>query len=332
MIDSSQPPRTSVIIVNYGTADLTAAAVDSVLQWHRGDPAVEVHVVDNASPGDDAAILARHHATREWGQQVVLHPESENHGFGRGNNVVLHQLAARDRPPEFVFLLNSDASLENDAIVILRDFLAGRPEAGIAGAGIAKPDGEHVTAAFRFPGLAAEFAQALSFGPVARLLASRLMPLPPDQPQSRVDWVAGAAVMMRMATLRDVDFFDPAFFLYYEEVDLMRSAARRGWQTWYVPSARVIHAEGASTGVKSGRIERRRRPAYWYHSWQYYHRKGSGRGAALLTAGAFLVGTAGNLALCALRGRTSSAPRYAFRDFLRFAVQPLIAGKKMSHD
>ena len=324
--------QTAVVIVNYGTADLTAQAVDSVLRFHGGDPAVEVHVVDNASPGDDATVLARHHAERNWGRQVILHPETENHGFGRGNNVVLHQLVARDRPPEFVFLLNSDASLENDAIAILRDFLTGRPEIGIAGAGIAKPDGVQVTAAFRFPGLAAEFAQTLSFGPVARLFASRLVPLPPDQPQSRVDWVAGAAVMMRLATLRDVDFFDPAFFLYYEEVDLMRSAARRGWQTWYVPSARVLHAEGASTGVKSGRAERRRRPAYWYHSWQYYHRKGSGRGGALLTAVAFLAGTTGNLVICALRGRTSSAPSYAFRDFLRFAVHPLIVGKRISDD
>jgi len=35
-----------------------------------------------------------------------------------------------------------------------------------------------------------------------------------------VDWVPGAYSIIRGAVLEQIGFFDPAFFLYYEEVDL----------------------------------------------------------------------------------------------------------------
>ena len=59
----------AVIVVNYAAADLAVAAVQSVLD--RGHPGhrVRVHVVDNASPGDDAARLARAAAERGWGDR-----------------------------------------------------------------------------------------------------------------------------------------------------------------------------------------------------------------------------------------------------------------------
>ena len=58
---------------------------------------VEVHLVDNASPGNDADVL-RQTAPR-WGDAVTLHLETTNHGFGRVNKVVLKKIAQHpDRP------------------------------------------------------------------------------------------------------------------------------------------------------------------------------------------------------------------------------------------
>jgi len=318
----------AVIVVNYGTAALALEAVASVLAREHGGRAVELHLVDNASPGGDAALLEAEIAARGWqGRGVRLWAEAENHGFGRGNNLVLRHLAARAQPPRYVFLLNPDARLDNEALAILADFLDAHPEAGFAGAGIAKPgtgpEPQPVTAAFRFPSAAAEFSQALSFGPVARALAHRAVPLPADHPGGRVDWVAGAAVLARFDTLAAVEFFDPVFFLYFEEVDLMRRAADAGWQTWYVPQARVIHAEGAATEVRSGESVRRRRPAYWYHSWQHYFRKHHGRAGAALAGAAWLTGAALNHAIAALRRRPAAAPLRLGRDFWAHAGRPL---------
>lgn len=319
----------SVIVVNYGTASLALAAVESALAHDAGGRCVTVHLVDNASPGDDAARFARAHAEQGWGDRVILYPETRNHGFGRGNNLVLEALARQARPPRYVMLLNPDARLENDAIGLMAAFLDAHPAAAMAGAGIAKPDGSPVTAAFRFPNPVAEFVQALNFGPVARLADRRLVPLSPQAPRGPVDWVAGAAVMIRFEVLRREGFFDPAYFLYFEEVDLMLRTARAGHEIWYLPEARVIHAEGAATQVKSGESARRRRPAYWYHSWAYYQRKNHGTARAMLSACAWGTGLALNHVLARLRGQEPRAPLHFFGDFRREALPVLLGRRKL---
>ncbi len=313
-------PSTAVIIINYGTAALAISAVQSVLDFALDD--VTVHLLDNASHGGDADTLARAQNDDDWAAHVVFYPETQNHGFGGGNNIVLQKLAAQDAPPDRVLLLNPDAQLENDVITRLGAFLDTHHDVGMVGAGISKPDGSPVTAAFRFPNVADTFAAQCNFGPLSRLLHRWQVPLPPDHPAGQVDWVAGAAVMCRMVALRDVGFFDPSFFLYFEEVDLMRQAGRIGWKTWYLPEARVIHVEGAATGVKSD--NRNRRPAYWYHSWQYYHIKAHGRIGAILAALAFVAGTASGYIVAKLRGRSNSSAENVIPDFWRHAVSPLL--------
>ena len=80
---SQNAGRIAVVIVNYATADLAIAAVDSVLGHNDHGLVSEIHVVDNASPGQDQQRLTD--AATNWPAQVVLHLERENHGFGRGN-------------------------------------------------------------------------------------------------------------------------------------------------------------------------------------------------------------------------------------------------------
>ena len=311
MTDMQHSPSAeiSVIIVNYGTAALAVEAVESVRARRHGDRSVDIHVVDNASPGDNASILAQAHRTRHWGSRVTLHLESTNHGFGRGNNIVLRELAERTSPPEYVFLLNPDARIENEAVDILARFLDAHAEVGCVGAGVTNPDGQRATAAFRFPSVVSEFSDSLSFGPVARLFTRFTVPLPPDMPTGPVDWVTGAAAMLRWDALQQVHGFDPDFFLYYEEVDLMRRLNLHGWETWHVADAVVSHVEGASTNVKSGVPERRERPDYWYDSWLAYHLKARGWWGARLRAAARLLGWSLNCAIGALR-----VARLAFRN------------------
>lgn len=316
----------AVVIVNYGTADLAIAAVESVLSYLNTPHLVEVHLLDNASPNNDAEIFRQTHSERNWGERVILHFETQNHGFGRGNNVVLETLRARQEQPDYVFLLNPDAQLENDVLSTLVARVEADPKIGIAGAGIALPNGQAVTAAFRFPTPKAEFAHAVNFGPVSRLFAGTEVALPPDHPEGPVDWVAGAAVLIRFSVLLDIGFFNPVYFLYFEEVDLMRRARQAGWEILYVPEARVIHAEGAATDQKSNRAERRRRPEYWYESWRHYYLGNHGRRGAIRAGLAWMAGAALNYPLALLRGQEISAPKYFFPDFWRLVMRPLIAG------
>ena len=323
-------PSIAVIIVNYGTAALSLDAADSALRQNVPGRALHLHIVDNASPGDDARLIAEEIAIRGWQDRVTLWPEPVNHGFGRGNNLVLAALANRPDPPAYVFLLNPDAILEPDALSRLAALLDTRSEVAGVGAGISNPDGRPVTAAFRFPSLLGEFETAACFGPISRLLASHRIPLSPDHPDGPVDWVAGAAVLFRLSALREVGCFDPAFFLYYEEVDLMRRLRARGGVIWYLPTARARHIEGASTGVNSGL--RRRKPAYWFDSWQLYHRRATGRPRAVLTALAHLAGAVVNMTQARLRRIPFSLAERYMRDFSQNALIPLLRSEGERND
>ncbi|MBC7138847.1 MAG: glycosyltransferase family 2 protein [Defluviimonas sp.] len=319
----------AVIIVNYRTAELTALGVESVLARRHGGRPVEVHVVENASPGgEDARLLSRWHAERGWGARVTLWLETENHGFGRGNNVVLRALAKRPVPPEYVFLLNPDARLKIETLAILADYMDAHPKVGITGCGIDRPDlGQGLTTAratFNFPSIWGEFASALSFGPVDRLLARKLTSCPPPERSCKVDWVSGAALMARFEAIRAVGFFDPDYFLYFEETDLMRRVTRAGWEIWHVTGASVEHEAGAATGMQGGQHRSKALPGYWYDSWRMYFAKNHGRGYALATALARIAGWGLNLPLTRLRGRRPAGPQNFLPDFSRHVLGPLL--------
>ncbi len=311
----------SVIIVNYGTADLAIKAVESVL---ARSGSADVHLVNNAAPGDDAAVLAAMHEAPGWRARVRLWLETENHGFGRGNNVVLNALKERSEPPEYVLLLNPDAELENDALDILIAALAANPGAAAAGAAITFPDGSRATSAFRFPTGVSAFLDILKFGPLDRIFKSYRVPLAPDHPPGPVDWVSGAAVMFRFEALRQCGFFDPDFFLYFEETELQNRLARAGWETVFVPEARVRHAEGAATGQFGKDRKRQRRPAYLYQSHRLYFEKTKGRAMALLIEAMALLAGVLNVLQRRLRGKSPTLPLGFFRDQCRFALWPLL--------
>lgn len=311
----------AVIVVNYGTADLAIQSVDSVLERVHGGRAVEVHLVDNASPGEDAEQFRA--KSEAWSDRVTLWLEETNHGFGRANNLVMHALAARETPPDYVFLLNPDAWLDNEAIDILAGYLDAHPKVGAVGASVANPDSGPAVACFRFPGLAHETANAMKFGPYSKLMKNHLAPFPPDRPTGPVDWVTGAAVMFRLSAVRDVGFFDPVFFLYFEEVDLMYRLTQAGWGMHYVQDAKVMHDEGSSTQVQSRATDRRRRPPYVYRSWRHYYSKTHGRGQALWAALCIYAAGAIGIPLAKLRGRTIALPLNFFRDHWRYTIAPL---------
>lgn len=317
------PPEISVIIVNYGTAGLAIDAVQSVRGRSHGGRSVDIHLVDNASPGNDAPALSRAHADLGWGDGVTLHLEDVNHGFGRANNLVMSRLAQKPHPPDKVFLLNPDARLESEALAILADFLDQRPEAACAGPSIAGSDGKPASAAFRFPSLASEFSDSLAFGPVAGCFRNYTVPLAPVLATQRVAWVSGAAVMLRWSALSGVKGFDPDFFLYFEEVDLMKRLGRQGWETWHVAEARVSHIEGAAT-TAGDEPAVRQRPDYWYDSWLTYHLKNHGRLATCLSASARLIGWSANRAISAARRRPPAAPPGYVGGLSRRVLRPLV--------
>lgn len=312
----------AVVIINYGTADLALQAVDSVLGRDHCGLQVEVHLVDNASPGDDAARLGRALEDSSRAGRVTFYPEMTNHGFGRGNNIVLRALTGRPHPPRFVFLLNPDARLKSNTIVELANFLNDHPKAAAVGAGIDRPDGgPSVTAAFRFPSLISEFASAVQLKPLTQLTSRWSVPLPPTTPTQQVDWISGACIMARFESLQDVDFFDPDFFLYFEETELMYRLHKADWEIWHCAEARIEHVAGAATGIHAERTKPL--PDFWFESWRFYFCKTQNVVGVRLCALARLGGSILHVAIATLRRRQPSSEADFVRKFFYLVVRPL---------
>jgi GT2 family glycosyltransferase len=267
------------VIVNYRTAEMTLKALEALLAELEAFPDARVTIVDNDSRDGSFERLRDEVRERGHGTRVSVVASERNGGFAYGNNFAIRPVLASADPPDYVYLLNSDAFPERGAVSRLVDFLDAHPSAGIAGSFIHGVDGEYHQTAFRFPTIASEFESTIGFGPISRLLDRFVVALPKPEQTLQVDWLAGASMMIRRQVLETVGLFDETFFLYYEETDFCRRARLAGWPTYYVVDSSVAHVGSASTGMKD---RTRPTPAYWFDSRRHYFLKN--HGTAYLTA------------------------------------------------
>jgi hypothetical protein len=309
-------PRVAVVIVNYRAARLIIENFAALAEECRALPAARVYIVDNASPDGEGALLEGFAAAGERRGFVRVIRSAENGGFARGNNLALRAALAEDEAFDYFFLMNPDAYVRPGAIPILIDLLEAEPKAGFAGARLEYPGGAPQASAFRFLSVAGEIEAAAKTGLVSLLLAPWRVAPPQRDRREEVDWVCGAAVLVRRAVFEEVGLFDEDYFLYFEETDLMLAARRKGWRVWYAPEARAVHLVGRSTGVVDGRREDRPPPDYWYRSRARYFRKNHGRLYAALADWGFLLGASVDWLRRALSGGDAAGAAAAMARFL----------------
>ncbi|WP_347267182.1 glycosyltransferase family 2 protein [Paracoccus sp. (in: a-proteobacteria)] len=322
---SATAPSVHVIVLNWRTAGMSLQAAETALQELQGIDGGLTIVDNNSGDGSFERMQAEAQA-RGWLEsgRVAVVQSGWNGGFGAGNNHGIRQGLPDGRRADFVYLLNSDALPQPGAIRALLAHLRAHPEAGIACSRLRGTDDVPHTTAFRFPSAAAEFEDASRTGPITRLLRNRMVTLPQPATSCRVDWSAGASMMIRMEVLDRIGLFDEGFFLYYEETDLCRRAAEAGWQTHYVVESLVLHIGSVSTGMK----EWKRAPDYWYDSRRRYYEKHHGRLGALWATAAHLGGAGIFNLRCLLSGRKPDQPSGHLAHLTRHALR---SGPKPVH-
>ena len=286
------------------------ASLDANLSRELFD--IRIFVVDNNSDDGSLEILNRAFGTRG---DVEIIPSRENRGYGAGNNLVLNQVVASEEY-EFVWLLNPDTVLLNDIPGQIMELLM-RPMTAAVGARLEDPDTTPQVSAFRFPGFASEFLHSAQIGILDRLFSRWRVVQPISDVPTRFDWLAGASVFLKVEALREVGLFDEDYFLYFEEVDLFKRMAAFGWESWYVPSLRMIHHVGASTGISDYRRRPSELPDYWYESRSRYFKKQHGSVSSLGIDLSWLWGRWINLFLGLWVRRKGSSPVKASR-IIRF--------------
>jgi GT2 family glycosyltransferase len=228
----------SVIIVSFNTCNILRRCLQTLLK-KASAVQFETIVVDNASQDDSADMVEREFP------QVTLIRSPINLGFAAANNLAFQQATG-----EFIVLLNSDAFLTEEALSLSLQLMRDNPNIGIGGARLIGRDNSWQPSARMFPnllnhfltlsGLAYKYPKSKFFGRFDRTWANPNL-------AAEVDWVPGAYSIIRHDVLKQVNYFDEKFFLYYEEVDLCRRIQQAGYAVWYFPDVVVVHIGGESS-------------------------------------------------------------------------------------
>jgi GT2 family glycosyltransferase len=250
-------PLVSALVVSYNSKDLLLQCLHAF--YSSADVPVEAVVVDNDSSDGSAAAV-----TDEFPQATVL-VQPKNLGYGRAANIGLERCQGR-----FVLLMGSDVTVDPQSVGRMADFLLTRPDAGAVGPRVLLPDGRPdpdarrafplpSTLFYRTVGLSRLFPKSPRFG-------RHNMGHVPETDVHEMDAGTGACLMLRMAALDRVGFFDPRYFMFGEDLDLCYRLKLGGWKVFYLPTA------GAKHHLIPAQPEMQRQMSYERHRsmWAYH--------------------------------------------------------------
>ena len=236
-------------IVNTSQRKLLLQGLDAIARERAELPfATQVLVLDNGSRDGSAEVARTHPAlassageqsgsgqidgNQPSGEVIAL---SQRQGKALNDSELLRRARGR-----YALLLNEDSELQPGATLALHEALQRHPNAACAGAKLLRPDGAGQACAWRFPTPLTALAGAL--------FLHRLYTVQSDGDRTReVDWCQSSALLVRREAAARVDYLDPDFFVYSDEVDFARRLRDAGWRSLYVPGAVAIHHEQLST-------------------------------------------------------------------------------------
>lgn len=235
--------RFGVVVVNWNTRDYLRNCLQS-LKTQQHAPSFEAIVVDNSSADGSAEMTASEFP------EVRLLPESQNHGYARGNNI-----GAAESQADWLLFLNPDVQLNPDALQKLDEFIASHSDAVAVGGLLMNPDGSAQRSVRGFPTYG---SLVMEISSIARLLPNldryflRRFDYSADQ---KVQQPMGALLAIQRDLFVSLGHFDERFPIFFNDVQLCRLLSQRG-SIYYTPSVRGYHEGGAGTRqVKPKMIE-----------------------------------------------------------------------------
>ncbi|MCW2539773.1 MAG: glycosyl transferase family 2 [Frankiales bacterium] len=228
-IMTSQAPLVSIVIPVHGKWSYTQQCLRSIAGAFISVP-FEVIVVDDASPDNSAARIAECPGVR-------LVSTGTNLGFVGACN-----LGAASARAALIMFLNNDTEVLPDAVERLVETANSDDRIGLVGAKLIYPDGSLQEAG----GIIWSDASGWNYGrngdsndPAVNVLRD-------------VDYVSGAAILVRRDLFEQVGGFDRRYApAYYEDADLAFAIRATGHRVIVQPRAVVVHHEGISNGTDS---------------------------------------------------------------------------------
>lgn len=204
-------PRPAIVILNWNSADRTLSLAESLREWRHLNS--RIVIVDNCSRDDSMALIERSLPG------AVLVKLGENRGFGGGNNAGIRK--ALELGSGEIFLLNSDAAIDEECATRLLETLAGNDSIGIAGPLLVEEEegGESLSAGGRSP----------AFFPATRItLGKGEVPGPEGSALRDVDYVPGTVFLAKAAVFEQAGFLEESYFFGGEIADFCLKARKGG--------------------------------------------------------------------------------------------------------
>ncbi len=240
-----------IVFVNLFMKDDILRAVASVKEDIRDCPfAVQITVADNSENRDGIKEVLR-----EQYPEVQYIDCGGNVGFGKANNWGFQAVPAR-----YYFALNRDTVIPEESRTIERivRFMDAHPKIGCIGPKLLNMDGTLQYSCYRFD-LSSILIKPLKqigwdkkYRPVRRYFEYLLMRDFDHNETRPVDWVLGAAMVVRQEVVAEVGWFDGRFFAYLEDCDWCRSMWERGWPVYYVHDIVIKHSHARDSARVPG--------------------------------------------------------------------------------
>ncbi len=252
------PPTLSYCVVNTNGRDYLLACLAAIEATNPEGMESEVIVLDNASEDGSAA------AVRERYPEVRLIERRRRTGKAENDSTLLREARA-----PYCLLLNEDSELQSGAAAALVAALEEDHRAAAAAPQLLDSEGNPVPCAWRFPGVGTAFAGALFLHRLFTVQSS-------GWETRRVEWAQSSALLVRREAAKRVGYFDPTFFVYFDECDFAKRLANAGWHSLFVPGALAVHHDQLSTDLAAGLP----RIVEFHRNRDLYMRKHHGAGAA----------------------------------------------------
>jgi len=254
----TEAPRVRVVTVAFNPGEELEHFAES-LRSASSSP-VTLVIVDN---GTETAVVddvaARH------GAEVVR--PGANLGYGAAAN-----LGACQGEEPWVVVANPDIVWHPGSLDELVEAGERNPRAGSLGPQILNTDGTVYPSARAVPSLTqgaghAVFVKLWPANPWTRAYRQGQEEMLLNE--HSVGWLSGACLLLRREALAPLGGFDERYFMFFEDVDLGDRLGQAGWLNVYVPTARVVHDQGASWRERPAPMIR----AHHRSAEQYLHRR-----------------------------------------------------------
>ena len=172
-------------------------------------------------------------------KQLILIKNDDNYGFAKGNNIGI-DFALKNLNPTYILLLNNDTVVDKDFLKILVQEGENDPAIGLLGPKMYYYDNPNVIWCIGGK-IDWKLARGLHVG---------INETDTGQYDEKMnfDYINGSAILIKRRVLDEIGLLDEKFFLYFEETDLALRASKKGYNSTYIPNAKIWHKVSKSGG------------------------------------------------------------------------------------